>query len=273
MELALYTTRLKMQNLAERNKYEWNNILDRMMINLYNGADALEKARDECREKRIDATLVDRAEQLLRDRKPSKKIKFKSSMLPDKITREMYVFLKQRYPRVGSAATREDMLARCVLRYASLGQGGQQWALNRTLMDEIRKRGISLEAFASPFNNYFEKYFSIFQGDEPFGSLGSFFTISDDALTEMVAKTGLYANPPFTPAALTRMSERVAMLVARLPKVKIVIITPTWTDAAWYQRLAGMFSQKLKRDETYTTLGEEFRPKFTTTMWTRNVEM
>jgi hypothetical protein len=295
MELALYETRQQMQALVPGDirphgnghrptpAYEWGNILDRMMINLYNGVTgAMDKAREEARDKHLPADVVDRAEALLRahrmkeaDRKARgvKTPRITSKMLPDRETREMYVFLKQKFALAKlAAAAREDELTRCVLRYASLGQGGQQWALNRAMMARVKKAGIQIEAFASPFNNYFPRFFSIFRADAPFGSLGSFFSIPVDELVKLVKKFGLYANPPFTAAALEAMSLRIEEVVQRAPDARIAVITPTWTDAAWYARLDRICKRTEKRDEAYFSLGEEFRPRFTTSLWTHGVD-
>lgn len=277
MELALYETRLGMNTLVpERQRYEWGNILDRLMINLYNGVPrAVDKAREECTEKHIDAAVVDQAVDKLRanreNREKREKVekqekgkgaKLSSRVLPDRHTREMYVYLKQRYPRLS-----ENELTRCTLRYASLGQGGQQWALNRAMMERIHRQGIATEAFASPFNNYFSKYFSIFKSDAPFGSQGSFFQADVKQLTG-----GLYANPPFTAAALEGMAERLCAAVQKNNRARFVVITPTWSDAPWYAALERCgFQKTLKHDTAYFRLGEEFTPKFTTTLWTRNV--
>lgn len=262
--------RLKMQALVPDN-YEWANILDRLMINLYNAVPtAIAKAGEECREKHISPETITRVEALLheqRARQYDTKM-MTSKALPDKLTREMYVFLKQRWPfRKMKPREREDQLTRCTLRYATLGQGGQQWALNRDAMARIGKQGITTEAFASPFNNYFPKYFSIFQADRPFGSLGSFFTADPELLQK-----GLYANPPFTEAALRAMTRRLCDAARRYPTAKFVIVTPTWQDAPWYAELSELFQPVLKKDTRYFRLGEEFTPRFVTTLWTRNVD-
>jgi hypothetical protein len=270
MEVDLYNTRVQMQALVmgEKPLYEWGNILDRLMINLYNQVpDAVEKARSECKEKAINPEVVDRVESLLREQLArtygAKRIT--SKVLPDERTRDMYKFLQNRFPlKDKPPAEREDLLTRCVLRYASLGQGGQQWALNRAMMARIQKQGVG----ASPFNNYFKLYFSIFKSDAPFGSLGSFFSADPKLLA-----SGLYANPPFTAATLEGMSERLSQVVETYPRAKFVLITPTWTDAPWYARLQRSFQATLKKDTLYFSMGAEFTPKFTTTLWTRNVDV
>lgn len=268
MELALYEMRQQMQGLAGKNSsssYEWGNILDRLMINLYNRVPgATDKARAECREKRIDPALIDGCERLLREnREKANAVRaLKAAELPDPATRELYAFLRTRFPKLD-----ESELVRCTLRYSALGQGGQQWALNRVMLQRVHAQGISVEAFASPLNNYFKKYYSIFKSDAPFGSLGSFF---EAPLKDLAG--GIYANPPFTEAALDGMSQRICEAARDYPQAKFVLITPTWSDAEWYKRLESSgFQAAVKKDEAYWVHGKEIRPKFTTTLWTRNV--
>lgn len=224
------------------------------MLNLYNrDPDALAKARTECQEKGIDPAVIDRAETALKSKKAERR-----NALPDKTTRQLYAFLKSRYPD-----TKHDELVKCVLRYAALGMGGQQWATAHEMMDRIHRAGIHIEAFASPFNRYFTHYYSVFKADTVFGSRGSFFDAPESELQQ-----GVYANPPFTEYMLRRMTEKVC----RLPRA--VLVTPTWTDAVWYSQLRRCgFRPHLKKDAVYTALGEEFRPRFTTTVWTKNVDL
>jgi len=243
-----YDIRLQLEKL-ENNK-EWLNILDRLMLNIYNKDDnAFTKAASECREKGIDTNKVETAKQLINfNTKKTKK-------LNDKKTKELYVFLKSRYPDVPSKE-----ITKCVLRYATLGMGGQQWASNRDFMDIVRRSGITTEAFASPFNNYFKQYYSIFKEDAIFGSLGSFF----DSQSEQP----IYANPPFTPFILEKLASKICNFK------KAILVTPTWTDAPWYKKLSDCgFKAMLKHNTKYTALGKEFTPKFTTTVWTKGVSL
>lgn len=252
MELALYNARQKIQNLTTQNPYEYNNIVDRMMINLFNkDIGAYDKARSECVEKNIDPGVIDKASVLVAAVKPGKG----AMKLPDKKTLELYSFLKARYPNV----KRLD-LVKCALRYAALGMGGQQWRLDTAILEKIYKLGITTEAFASPFNHYFKRYYSIFDDDAAFGSLGSFFNKAH------APGEALYINPPFTPHILSRMAESVCKLD------RAVIITPSWSDADWYKKLESCgFSKQLKTGTKYNMLEKEFVPKFTTTMWTKGV--
>jgi hypothetical protein len=254
MEYDLYQLRKKIENFRVTNRYEYLNILDRLMINVFNrDPNAFSKAKSECIDKKIDPLLIDRIEFLIKEvRKTDKKI----TKLPDKETLELYTFLKNRYPTV-----EKEKLYKCVLRYAALGMRGQQWRLDSNMLDKINKLGINIEGFASPFNNYFKKYYSIFKDDRDFGSLGNFLEEKHSA------DEHLYINPPFTPYVLSCLPERVAKLE------KVVIITPTWEDADWYRELEAQDFKKITKSEVkYSLLDKEFVPKFTTTMWVRGID-
>lgn len=247
MELALYETRKRINSYYTKNNYEFANIIDRMIINIYNNSNNIvKKAMDECREKGIDPELANEAYTIFNK---TMKSKVKSKNLIPFELEDKYEFLHKKYPNVGKTE-----LVKCVLRYATLGFGGQQWALGYDMMDKIRELGIEFEAFASPFNNYFPNYCSIFADDAPFGSHGDFF--------QYLTPENIYVNPPFVPAILSRVPEHLANVK------KCVVITPTWRDTDWYQALAKKFNYNQKTGETYRAVGKEFVPKFTTTIWT-----
>jgi hypothetical protein len=255
MELDMYLLRKKINSFPVTNRYEYKNILDRMMINLFNkDPNAFIKAKSECIEKQLDPLNIDRSEKLLKELSHDSD---KKLMLPDKETLEMYAFLKNRFP----VMPKED-LYKCVLRYAALGMGGQQWRLYSPILDQIKEQtGIDTEAFASPFNRHFPKYYSLFKDDAKFGSLGNF-------LQTKHAKTeALYINPPFTPYVLSKLPEIVKDLN------KCIIITPTWSDAEWYQELEKIpgMQKKLKSHTKYSILDKDFIPSFVTTLWTKGV--
>ncbi len=251
METAIYNARKKINEFAnsldERTRYEYNNVIDRMVLNIVNGESALEKARAEAREKGIDADMINEAYELFA-KAMKKKTKFD---FPHEL-RDKLEFLCKKYPDVDV-----ETCKRCTVRYAALGFGGQQWALGTEMMAHIAHLGIDMEAFASPFNNYFPKYCSVFEADAPFGSQGDFFhaTLPD----------ALYVNPPFVPALLARVPERIKNIK------RCVVITPTWRDAPWYIELSKHFTANTKTNETYRALGREFTPRFTTTLWTRGL--
>lgn len=246
MEFTAYNKRLKIDALSDQ--HEWKNIVDRLMINVFNSVEWYEKAREECVEKNIDPDLVVQVRTILAPGKPGKRVSMKK--LPDQHTRQMFVFLKQKYPR-----HKTGDLVRCVLRYAALGMGGQQWASHPSFYDILIENGIEIEAFASPFNHVLEKYYSIFADDRVFGSLGNFLTDGDPDVP-------FYANPPFTPSIL----ESLATKICRAPRA--ILVTPTWRDAPWYKKLARCgYHASQKKNLPYTMLGDEFTPRFVTTLW------
>ena len=250
MEYALYMTRKKIDALKVNNRYEYQNIVDRLMINIFNkDAQAYKKAKSECVEKQIDPSKIDDIQSMMSE--ISSISEYKYDKLPDKTTLERYTFLKSRYPSL----KKEDLI-KCVLRYSALGMGGQQWRLYPKILEKINAKGINIEGFASPFNNYFTKFYSIFKDDKIFGSLGSFLK------AEHPADEYLYVNPPFTPFILSCLPNLLKKVT------KCVIITPTWEDAQWYKELeAEGFTRVKKFGTKYCILNCEFIPKFTTTMW------
>jgi len=258
----LYTARTVINKIHTKNQYEFNNIIDRLLINIYNGNQGYDKARSECLEKKIDPKCIDDVKKIL-DRVEGSKL----NQLKDKDTLTLYQILKDRYQNVG-----ETDLVATVVRYAgitNIGTSSQQWALNYDLLDNIYNLGIDTEAFASPFNRYFDKYYSIFPEDQVFGSLGNFFNIIHSFDEK------LYANPPFVEAILEQM-------VKVIKDIKVaVVITPSWTDANWYKDLKKYgFSSNLLADVKYREINlegnrtdKEIIPRFKTTIWTKGVDI
>jgi len=255
MEYALYITRKKIDSLKVNNRYEYSNIVDRLMINIFNkDTEAYKKAKSECVEKQIDPLIIEKIEYLIKN--ISVTDDFKYDKLPDKDTLERYTFLKARYPTV-----KKEKLIKCVLRYSALGMGGQQWRLDPSILEKINTKGINIEGFASPFNNYFTKFYSLFKDDNDFGSLGSFLK------AEHPADEFLYINPPFTPFVLGSLPKMLKKVT------KCVIVTPTWEDSTWYKELEDLGFIKVKKFGTkYCILDHEFIPKFTTTMWFKGLK-
>jgi len=146
------------------------------------------------------------------------------------------------------------------MRYAALGLNGQQWASSPLFLQKLRERlGIETEAFASPLNRFFPKYYSVFTKDQAsFGSLGNFFDSAIDP------DTPVYANPPFTPAIL----ERTIDYLCGRGFDKVVLVTPRWEDAAWYQKLLrNGYTSSVKNDVPYLHLGTIIYPKIATILW------
>ena len=252
-----YAKRIKLEKLCDDK--EWINILDRLVLNLFNGEpkkESFDKAQQECEAKNIQIKIPQSKVLSLISKPNSGKIPTEP---PDERTRAMLEFLMNKYPQVSY-----KKCMKCVLRYATLGMNGQQWASVDRFMDFIKSKGCDVECFASPFNNSFPKYYSLFEEDSDFGSLGNFFkqTIND------LKQHTLYANPPFVPALLDKM----AKILIQVPRA--VIITPTWPTADWYRLLReNGYRSIMKPNAPYTAMGKVFTPKFVTTAWYKGINL
>jgi len=248
MEINLYKARTLIDKLVTKNAYEYGNIVDRMMINYVNkNQNGFAKAKSECEENGIDPGVIDKAKEILE----LTSTEYPTLLnLPDETTQKLYMFLVALYPTVDP---RE--LVKCCLRYGAIGMRGQQWRSSDAKINQIKTWGFNTEAFASPFNRSFERYYSAFDEDAPFGSLGSFF--GKDHSQEYI-----YANPPFTPYILDKMADEICNIKYA------IIVTPTWTDADWYKKLESCgFKPQIESGLEYVILDSKFNPKFTTSTW------
>lgn len=75
--------------------------------------------------------------------------------------------------------------------YEYLDQKGFQLALPPKCLSVLKQSKFDTELFASPFNNNYKKYYSLFETDKNFGSKGNYIQI-------IKQKKGCYeVNPPF----------------------------------------------------------------------------
>jgi len=108
------------------------------------------------------------------------------------------------------------------------------------------KTQVSMELFASPLNARFDRFCSAAADvDAAFGSVGSFFSPSVDALFESGA---FHANPPYDAACVSRLLCRLEELLGRaarsMRRLTFVVVIPYWPDKPCWQALAAA---------TYTT--------------------
>lgn len=107
------------------------------------------------------------------------------------------------------------------------------------------------EAFASPFNHYFDDYFSAFPDLEAatFGSRGSFFDIKADPTLPFATQTGiatslLMVNPPFDESVMARAVQQVLLLLEHAdiqqvqPPLRVRMILPAWRDFVALSRIS-----------------------------------
>ena len=137
-----------------------------------------------------------------------------------------------------TAATFDARLFCCVLRYQSIGGAGFQAGLGGVVFRELQASlGCCFEGFASPLNTYYGAHCSAYVDvDAPFGSRGSFAAFEPSC-------GSLQLNPPFVPAIIDAMAERVIALLSAAQRagapLAFTIVLPGWTDCVGYQRLGG----------------------------------
>jgi len=261
VEYDMFCKRQDIDKLSDN--YEFRNIIDRLYINIINSVrfkdsakrvrNSYEKAREECMEKSITSSkhdIMNSVEKILeRDSKETAELVLNNEL------RSMYTFLFNKFPG-------RDYIdyMRCILRYSAIGMRGQQWALQ----DKNSMNKNCIEVFASPFNNYFSKYYSIFDEDKIFCSLGIF-----DLINEPNPSQIYYINPPFVPAILHQIVDLFKNVHSAL------IITPSWTDAKWYKKLESTCSKFIKQGVKYSSFvngnysEQNLIPKFKTTIWVK----
>ena len=106
--------------------------------------------------------------------------------------------------------------------------GGHQAAIHGAVFTTLEAAlgEPSVECFASPLNCYYPRFCSAFPDtDAAFGSLGSFFEFSP-------TRGSFEANPPFEPAIVASMLERMNALLARANRndepLQFIIVLPLW---------------------------------------------
>ncbi|CAM9678153.1 unnamed protein product, partial [Hapterophycus canaliculatus] len=140
-----------------------------------------------------------------------------------------------------------DCLFACLMRYEALQGGGFQASMGGDAFDVLLKRlGVKMECFASPFNCRYSRYCSAFADtDRPFGSVGSFF--------EFWPTEGAYeANPPFVRDVILRMAKHMEDLLQGTSKpLTFVVVIPCWEDSAGWMRLrdSAFLSKHFKLDQ------------------------
>ena len=126
-----------------------------------------------------------------------------------------------------------------IQRYDLLDGNSLQWAIPRRLFMFLNKNfQCDTELFASPFNAYFKKYYSLFDEDKYFGSLGNFFNAPDSKF-----QSGCYeVNPPFIEVLFNKISKRIICLLQNAElnneELTFIYIMPDWKDLRGYDIIA-----------------------------------
>ena len=113
-----------------------------------------------------------------------------------------------------------------VLRYKSIGIGGQQWNMPFANYKYLNnKYDLSVEGFASPINSQLirispeKKFCSIFYDtDHWFGSLGSFFDLD-------ISDKSICVNPPYMELIMVKTVFKILKLVVSIARCNLSLST------------------------------------------------
>ena len=127
----------------------------------------------------------------------------------------------------------------CAAVYGILGCKGLQWAVPSRVLDILRDNlNCNTELFASPINNYYNNYYSLFESDRAFGSKGSFFSAPDSDFVK-----GCYQiNPPFIDPIFTKTTEKILHYLSvaeeHQEELTFIYIMPEWKDFTTYNMVS-----------------------------------
>jgi hypothetical protein len=122
------------------------------------------------------------------------------------------------------------------LLYSLLDGKGLQWAVPSSVMYILRNRlNCDTELFASPINQFFARYYSLFPYDIALGSRGNFFTAPDSDFI-----SGCFqVNPPFIDCLFTKTTTRILNLLKiaddNEQDLTFVYIMPCWERFTTYE--------------------------------------
>jgi Phosphorylated CTD interacting factor 1 WW domain len=251
---------IALKALNQRDSYEMGNILERWAIATCQAESALhviteatEKMRAEMKEKRIN-DINRRINGILNVKIPKSRacqLTITCGQVVDKLDDEPHYKIKYgMFERVLSESrlklmrefASDDEILICALKYEALFPGSQQWNIPKAVYDiMITDYGVSLEAFASPFNSQImahkKQFCSLFADtDAVFGSIGNFFT------ADISAHTNITVNPPFIisvmDAAVQCIIDECVDRRANGGQFRAFITVPSWTDADYFIKLS-----------------------------------
>lgn len=146
-------------------------------------------------------------------------------------------------------------LFKMLYRYETLNlvaKETMQLSMNNKYYDELMKKGVEFECFASPINAHLKKFCSAFyETDEIFGSYGSIF--ANLAAIMKGKDINLSSNPPYQ---LHIINEHVKELLELLDfnqkigkKNNVYMVLPKWDDAEFFSLLKeSKFTKKFEFD-------------------------
>ena len=118
----------------------------------------------------------------------------------------------------------------------------------------LMQNGFQLECFASPINSHLKFYYSAFRDtDECFGSLGSFFELSDDFFDKDLKCT---CDTPYQLDAIELNVDKVLSILAKYEgkhSLEFKFILPYWDDADYIQKLKdSKYTRSFETKENYS---------------------
>jgi hypothetical protein len=131
----------------------------------------------------------------------------------------------------GDPTTFEVAATQVYQRYATLGAVGHQLAMPDSAKQYLVERfGVSVETFASPINAGLPSYYSMWDIDSEFGSLGPF----NSNFRERSPESVFMANPPYGSTALSVMVDAflgaAATAAARSEEFLVMFGMPEWSN-------------------------------------------
>ena len=173
------------------------------------------------------------------------------------VSDESYRF--QMSPRVKVLQEREEIndgdIAKMVVRYSSMGAGGQFTMTPRSVVSFIAKTfDIKYEGFGAPFNVDLPFCSLMYDVDIPFGSMGPF------SWKQLLRRSGNWSiNPPFTEKLLELTVSNVLMACDHLPtrdETQFHVLFPGWEDNPWMDILTGKDYSPYLVETIHMKLGE-----------------
>lgn len=97
-----------------------------------------------------------------------------------------------------------------------------------------------VECFASPFNHKFKRYYSIYEQDRVFGSLGNFFAMVEQNNGTLPLCSKYEINPPWNNQMYERVQEILSQTLCNKSPVEAIVVGPSWTKTSWIPGLTSL---------------------------------
>ena len=233
--------------------YEFENIMGRLLMNLSNDTvkdTALTKANQELLDKGINVRLIPEVLASLTVGTQGRVTKLEVNAQSIRVTASQTnssASLIYHIPRIDGRQSSDDhsklvlsqpeLLAwiwdnvESYFLHEALGlDNGQSWSYGSVLDDWIQRFNLTIDAFASPFNNRLPQFCSLYPVIDH--SLGDF-------LLDHLPVGNYLVNPPYTPALLEAAVTRVLNYLSTRQPFTFCFAVPVWTNPIpnWSQQL------------------------------------